>query len=71
MLDELKELFQRKKGFKYAMGFFVKLVNGYRGLIQAKVEVGHRIWYSWVWDLKLPNSENIFMIQIDKGAQTK
>ena len=35
-----------------------------QGVIQAKVEVGHR-----VWDAKLPNSKNIY--KINKRAKTK
>ena len=36
-----------------------------------QVEVGHQVWDSWVWDPKLRNSKNIYVIKINKGTETK
>ena len=68
MLDELKKVFQRKNSLKSVMELSCE--NSYRlqGVIQAKVEVGHRVWNSWVLDPKLPNSKNVYMIRTNKRA---
>ena len=52
-----------------------------QGVIQAKVEVGHQVWDSYVWDSKLQTqisiylsiylSIYIYMIKISKRAETK
>ena len=36
------------------------------GLLQAKFEVGHRVWDSRVWYTKLPNSKKMDLIKINK-----
>ena len=41
-----------------------------QGVIQTKVQVGHRVWDLSVWHPKLPNSK-IYMIKINKRAKTK
>ena len=41
--------------------FFCKtsqLIAWQQGLIQGKVEVGHRVWDTWVWDQKSKMEEN-------------
>ena len=42
------------------MGLFCENSWRLHGVIQAKIEVGHRVWDSWVWNPKLPNSKNIY-----------
>ena len=42
------------------------LLRQSQGVIQAKVEVAHRVWDSW-----LPNSKWIYMILINKRGKTK
>ena len=37
-----------------------------QGLLQAKFEVGHRVWGSRVWYTKLPNSKKMDLIKINK-----
>ena len=43
MLDELKKVFQRKTGFKSVMELLCENSSRLQGVIQAKVEVVHRV----------------------------
>ena len=42
-----------------------------QGLLQAKFEVGHRVWDSRVWYTKLPNSKKMDLIKINKKKQKR
>ena len=67
----IKKSISKKKRFQICDGAFLWKQLTVTGVIQAKVEVGHRVSDSWVLDPKLPNSRNTHMIQINKRAKTK